>query len=80
MLSSRVYKQGMVCLGTDTFTYHKNRLLKQADGGLHTTVVDRSTLNTSYDMANRLIEEKENIGGAQDAQLSVHDRIRLSVR
>ncbi len=51
----------MTPLGTDTFTYHPNRLLKTANGGLYTTVVDRSVLNTSYDMANRLIQEQEKI-------------------
>ena len=47
---------------TDTFTYHPNRLLATANGGLYTTVVDRHVLNTSYDMANRLIQEQENVG------------------
>ncbi len=60
-LSQRVYTQGMTTLGTDTFTYHPNRLLKTANGGLYTTVVDRSVLNTSYDLANRLIQEQEKI-------------------
>jgi YD repeat-containing protein len=54
LLSQRVYTQGMTTLGTDTFTYFPNRLLATANGGLYTTVVDRSVLNTSYDMANRL--------------------------
>jgi len=62
LLSQRLYTQGMTTLGTDTFTYHPNRLLKTANGGLYTTLVDRSVLNTSYDMANRLIQEQENIG------------------
>ena len=51
----------MTTLGTDTFTYHPNRLLATAHGGLYTTDIDRSTLNTSYDMANRLIQEQEKI-------------------
>ncbi len=62
LLSQRVYSQGMTTLGTDTFTYHPNHLLAMANGGLYTTVVDRSVLNTSYDMANRLIQEQENVG------------------
>ena len=62
LLSQRVYTQGMTTLGTDTFTYHPNRLLATANGGLYTTVVDRHVLNTSYDMANRLIQEQENVG------------------
>ena len=61
LLSSRVYTSGMTTLGTDTFTYHPNRLLATAHGGLYTTDIDRSTLNTSYDMANRLIQEQEKI-------------------
>lgn len=60
--SSRVYTHGTTTLGTDTFTYHPNRLLATANGGLYTTTIDRSMLNTSYDMANRLVQESENWG------------------
>ena len=48
LLSQRVYKQGMVVLGTDTFTYYPNLLLKTAHGGLYNTDLDRSTLATDY--------------------------------
>jgi hypothetical protein len=58
LLASRIYKApGGAVLGTDTFTYHPNRLLSTAHGGLYNTDVDRSNLNADYDMANRLLAE-----------------------
>ena len=45
----------------------ENRLLKTAHGGLYNTDLDRSTLATDYDMANRLIHEQENIGAGLKA-------------
>lgn len=61
-LSSRTYNDGMVVLGTDTFTYHPNRLLATAHGGLYNTDLDRSNINNDYDDANRLVEERIDIG------------------
>ena len=61
-LSSRQYLGGRVKLGTDTFTYHDNGLLKKAVGGLYNTTVDRSNLQTDYDGANRLLQEQQKIG------------------
>ena len=75
LLSQRVYTQGMVVLGTDTFTYYPNHLLKTAHGGLYGTDIDRSTLATDYDGANRLDPRAgEHRRGAQIAQLPVHAR------
>lgn len=63
-LSSRQYLGGRVKLGTDTFTYHANGLLKKAVGGLYNTTVDRSNLAKDYDGANRLVQEQERFGGS----------------
>jgi YD repeat-containing protein len=64
MLATRIYKdaQGQQIGQPDTFTYHPNRLLSTAHGGLYNTDVDRSNLNADYDMANRLLAERQNIG------------------
>src|SRR5215213_4193414 len=62
-LSSRKYEAGRIKLGTDTFTYHANSLLKKAVGGLYNTTVERSNLATDYDGANRLLQEREKNGG-----------------
>lgn len=57
-LISRSYSTG----GEDTFTYHANGLLASASSGLYGAIVDRSNLATSYDKANRMIQESQNIG------------------
>lgn len=61
-LSSRQYLGGPQKTGADTFTYHANGLLKRAVGGIYQTLVDRSNLGTDYDGANRLLQEREDVG------------------
>lgn len=57
-LASRTYSTG----AADTFTYHPNGLLKTARSGLYRTIVDRSNLDIDYDGANRLIQERQDVG------------------
>lgn len=61
-LSSRKYSGGLQKVGVDIFTYHANGLLKSAVGGIYQTVVDRSNLATAYDGANRLLQERQDVG------------------
>lgn len=68
-LSTRAYSTG----GTDTLTYHANSLLKRAVGGLYNTTVDRSNLHQDYDRANRLLQERQDIGaGAKTVAYTFH--------
>lgn len=57
-VASRTYSIG----AEDTFTYHANGLLKTAMGGFYRTIIDRSNLDTDYDGANRLIQERQDVG------------------
>src|SRR5690606_30826933 len=67
LLAQREYRQGMMVLGADTFTYHPNRLLSTAHGGLYNTDLDRADIDEDYDQANRLLEERIDIGDGDKA-------------
>jgi RHS repeat-associated protein len=72
-LSFREYSGATSKPGADTFTYHANGLLKRAVGGIYQTSVDRSNLVTDYDGANRLLQEREDVGAGAKAVAYSYD-------